>query len=244
MAAYRDKSDNEEMSLWQNVRKLWDAANQIKAKSKANKKNYVISFCSKESSSDAPIYSEQYIFPSKIIKKIALDMFGEIDGVFTAKELFAKISDAYDKIGSEQYDEVSFLICDILLFKAYMLLKDYTSRTFDSIEKQLNICIILDAMRIFPDNVENSATILREINKKAEMNAGLLHVNAVWAIAMLNYKMHDYERTLTFLNQYMYMSAKASDDDTRKRRVRARIYMGYCYEKLTSKPDKIGRAHV
>ena len=136
----------EDEKAWGSVKKLWDDVNELKAKRKENKSIYVITFCASKVSSNDPIYAEQYIFPSKNIRQIVLDICGDIGDSFTAKELFAKINDAYDRITEDKYDELSFLVCDVLLYKAYELLREHATNTFDSLDKQLNICIILDSM--------------------------------------------------------------------------------------------------
>jgi len=56
----------------------------------------------------------------------------------------------------------------------------------------------------------------------------------IWAVAMLNYKMHVYDTAVLFFERFLKLVEGNDNIDIIKRKIHARIYIGYCYEKTNS----------
>lgn len=189
-------------------------------------------FCGKNFDTQEDLFNSRYSFPSKAIIRIAKNILNFEKKEFTFNELLHHINEKGQNINECNIDSILFLLSDTLLYKAYQLLNN---TSYSGLFTQLNSCIILDAMRIKPDKAENIATILFDVSEKASMCINNLSLDTIWAIAMLNYKMHIYETAIMFFNRFLTITKDNCEEKIKKKKIHARIYVGYCYEKSNKK---------
>lgn len=174
------------------------------------------------------VFNEKYSFPSEASKKIAEKDLNFNKQEFSLLELMAYIHDNMEKLKKDNIVNIIFVLSDIALYQAYCIIEEIS---YGGLYFQLNMCIILDAMKIKPDNNVDVSFILKEVSNKAAMNIDIFDIKIIWAIAMLNYKMHVYDMAIKFFEKYLDSTKLDNNIDIKDRRINAKIYIGYCYEK-------------
>lgn len=224
------------------VNALWKLVKELKQKciNSANKNDMlknILVFCAQ--SHDEDFFSMQYCFPSIVLKEIALEKLSFSKIEFKLNELLKSIVDNNDKITEADSDTILLLLTDILLYKAYQLINKFS---YGGLFSQLNMCIILDSMKIRPDQNVDISSILLEVSEKAKLYSEKLNSDTIWAVAMLNYKMHIYDTAILFFRKYLSITDKETQSEIFNARIRANIYIGYCNEKSTDKLNGFNRA--
>lgn len=217
------------------VNAIWKLVKELKQKciNSANKNDMlrsIIVFCAQSHNED--FFSIQYCFPSIILKEIAFEKLSFSKKTFKLNEFLKSIVDNNDTFTEDDSDTILLLLTDILLYKAYQLINEFS---YGGLLSQLNMCIILDSMKIRPDQNVDVSSILLEVSEKAKLCAEKLSSDTMWAVAMLNYKMHIYDTAIFFFKKYLMTTNKENDLEMCNTRIRAKIYIGYCNEKSMDK---------
>lgn len=216
------------IAIWKLVKKLKQKC--INSANKNDMLRSIIVFCAQSHNED--FFSMQYCFPSIILKEIALDKLSFSKKTFKLNELLKSIVDKNDEFTEDDSDTILLLLTDTLLYRAYQLINE---SSYGGLLSQLNMCIILDSMKIRPDQNVDVSSILLEVSEKAKLCAEKLSSDTIWAIAMLNYKMHIYDTAIFFFKKYLMTTNKENDLEVCNTRIRAKIYIGYCNEKSMDK---------
>ena len=177
------------------------------------------------------VFKEEYCFPAKDTKEIAENELDFHESKFTLLRLLRYIHDNMEKLKKNNIINIILMLSDIALYKAYSLLEEVS---YGGLYFQLNICIILDAMKIKPDNNIDLSSILQEVSNKAKINIDMFDVSIIWAIAMLNYKMHVYDIAILFFESFLKSVEKENNSVINVKKINAKIYMGYCHEKINT----------
>lgn len=174
------------------------------------------------------VFNEKYCFPSEASKKIAEKDLKFSEQEFSLLELTTYIHKNMENLGKDNIVNIILMLSDIALYQAYCIIEKIS---YGGLYFQLNMCIILDAMKIKPDSNIDVSFILNEVSRKAAMNIDMLDKKIIWSIAMLNYKMHVYNMAILFFDKYLANTELDNDIDINEKRINAKIYIGYCYEK-------------
>ena len=201
------------------------------SKSKSELITKILVKCAANQTAQQDFFNDKYLFPSTETENIANELLNFSQVEFTLCELFECIVKNSNVIKENNIDNIFLLIYDIMLYKTYQLIKIQPHGSFFS---QLNCCIVLDSMKIKPKEVENIYDNLLEVNSKANTIIDDLNKDTVWAIAMLNYKMHVYDVTISFFDRFLVLTKDEANDEIFIKRIHAEIYMGYCYEKAAN----------
>lgn len=179
--------------------------------------------------------ADVYYFPSKMTEKFANDYINftpERLGKFNLVTLLNKIWANPSCINEESVNALLIMLIDISLYRAFSIVKELSHSRFFY---QLNMCVILDAMTIKPDKDVgpdvNIISLLGEVNEKAKLRINSLDTKTIWTLAMLNYKVHLYDSSITFFEKYITEGLKSKGQNSKLHIYHARIYIGYCHEK-------------
>lgn len=180
-------------------------------------------------------YVDEYCFPSKMTEKFANDYINFMPqgpNNFSLVILLDKIWDNSNRINEESINALLIMLIDVSLYRAFTIIKELSHSRFFY---QLNMCVILDAMIIKPDKDvgpgTNIVSLLVEVSEKAKLRINSLKPQTIWTLAMLNYKVHLYDSSITFFEKYIVKSLKSKEQRIQLRIYHAKIYIGYCYEK-------------
>lgn len=218
------------------VRDIWNWAKTLVTLRESNdfseKLISLTKICKENLLSD--FYADEYCFPSKMTEKFANDYinFMPQKSNFNLVTLLDKIWENLSCINEESVNALLIMLIDVSLYRAFVMVKELSHSSFFY---QLNMCVILDAMIIKPDkDVEpdvNIVSLLGEVSEKAKLRINSLDSKTVWTLAMLNYKVHLYDSSITFFEKYIVKNSKSKEQSIQLRIHCARIYIGYCYEK-------------
>ena len=218
------------------VRDIWNWAKTLTKLRELNdfskKQMILIKICREDLLSD--FYVDEYCFPSKLTEKFAADYinFMPQKSNFNLATLLDKIWDNLSCSNEESLNALLIMLIDVSLYRAFVIVKELSHSRFFY---QLNMCVILDAMIIKPDKDVgpdvNIVSLLGEVSEKAKLRINSLNTKTIWALAMLNYKVHLYDSSITFFEKYIAKNSKSKEQNIQFHIYHARIYIGYCYEK-------------
>lgn len=224
------------------VNTLYGWAKKLKGFVKNNEydtiKNNLLKECHLLQRESTEVFSDNFSFPSEISRKIAEKELNFNKSKFSLLEILAYIHDNMERLEKNNIINIILMLCDIAFYRAYLIVEELS---YGGLYFQLNMCIILDAMKIKPDNNIDISSILKEVSKKASMNMDMFNMSIIWAIAMLNYKMHVYDMAILFFEKYLKSTEQDKDINIKDKRINARIYIGYCYEKTKNFTNAIER---
>lgn len=221
----------------ENVRNIWNWAKKLASLRESNdfskKQRELTKICKDNLLSD--FHDDEYYFPSKMTEKFAneyIKFMPQGRGNFSLATLLDKIWDNLNCINEESINALLIMLIDVSLYRAFVIVKELSHSRFFF---QLNMCVILDAMIIKPDKDvwpdTNIVSLLGEVSEKAKLRINSLDAKTIWALAMLNYKVHLYNSSITFFEKYIVKSLESKEPHIQLRIYHAKIYIGYCYEK-------------
>lgn len=219
------------------ARNIWNWAKTLVNLRESNdyfeKQVSLMKICKENLLSD--FYADEYCFPSKMTEKFADDYINftlQRPGNFNLVTLLDKIWANLSYINEESVNALLIMLIDVSLYRAFVIVKELSHSRFFY---QLNMCVILDAMIIKPDkgvgSDVNIVSLLGEVSEKAKLRIDSLNTKTIWTLAMLNYKVHLYDSSVTFFEKYIVKNSKSKEQSIQLRIYHARIYIGYCYEK-------------
>lgn len=196
--------------------------------------------------------NQEYCFPSRITAGFAKEILSFSMEMDPDQQQYFKLTDLLNAIYNnarndnpqiaqnikKKNNELQIMLHDVVLFRALTLMH---SISHGRMLYQLNACVLLDAMIIKPDRGMESendlVALLFEVSEKAKLCEGTLETKIIWTVAMLNYKVHQYENAIYFFQKFIKEQSTERMDDARI--LRAKIYIGYCYEKSTKFDEAI-----
>ncbi len=223
------------MEQYRKIQEIWKWSKKLREITGSDDlnsvKNNLITECHLAYTSPLTPFKEQCFFPSNATKKIAKEelQFGEEKFMFL--ELLNHILKNVGMLNEKNIINVIIMLNDIVLYKAYNMIKD---ASYVGLHSQLNMCIILDTMKIKPDDNNDVSLLLKEVSEKFGLNMEQFDALTIWAVAMLNYKMHVYDTAVLFFERFLKLVDGNDNVDITKKKIHARIYIGYCYEKTNS----------
>lgn len=223
------------MEQYEKIQEIWEWSKQLRKIIKSNNlnlvKNNFLGECYSKSIDPLAFFEEKCTFPSTITKKIVKNELQFDEESFTLLTLLNHILKNVNKLNEDNIINIIIVLNDIVLYKAYNVFKE---KLYVGLYVQLNMCIILDAMKIKPDDNNDVSLLLKEVNDKFELNIEQFDSLTIWDVAMLNYKMHIYDTAVLFFKRFLKLVEKNNDEVLIFKKIHARIYIGYCYEKTNS----------
>lgn len=219
------------------VNEIWNWAkiliNLQKSDDISEQQMSLIKSCKEDLPSDFSV--EEYCFPSKISEKFA-NQYINFTPLGTKKfkftDILNNIWDNQNSINNGSINALLIMLIDVALYRAFTIISNLSHGRF---LYQLNMCVILDTMIIEPDkNIGfnmDIVSILTEVSEKAKLRIDNLNADILWTLAMLNYKVHLYDYSITFFEKYINKNLENKDNRIQSRIIHAKIYIGYCYEK-------------
>lgn len=221
------------MKKYKDVDEIWKWSKKLKGFTEKNNWNLIkddlLQECFLESKTQLNFINDIVSFPSCVTKEIAEKELQFMDENFSLLDLLNHIHSHMSLLDENNVVNIILLLVDIALYKAYSIIEE---SSYGDIFSQLNMCIILDTMKNKPENSDNVITILNEVNAKSKISTDKLTIPIIWAIAMLNYKMHVYNEAILFFNIFLNLAEHDHSEKTYKQKIHAQIYIGYCYEKM------------
>ena len=221
------------------VRALWGWINKL---SQITDSSNLLKACKDDLLPD--FSSQEYCFPSEITAGFAKDILSFSGGNDSDLKHFFKLTDLLDAIWeksssvNEKRNELQIMLIDVALFRALTIMH---SISHGRMLYQLNTCVLLDAMIIKPDReiepCNDLISLLSEVSEKAKFCVEPLDTKIAWTVAMLNYKVHQYEVAICFFMRFIGDQSLRGSNDPRI--LRAKIYIGYCHEKSTNFDEAI-----
>lgn len=223
------------MEQYRKVQEIWKWSKKLREITESDDldlvKNNLLEECYSVCAAPLPSFEEQCFFPSIATKTIAKEELQFNGEKFTLLELLDHILKNVKKLNKKNIIKVIIMLNDLALYKAFNLIKD---ASYVGLYSQLNMCIILDTMKIKPDDNDDVSLLLKEVSDKFGLNMEQFDSLTIWAVAMLNYKMHVYDTAVLFFERFLKLVEGNDNVDIIKRKIHARIYIGYCYEKTNS----------
>lgn len=211
------------------ILELWDWAkkvtNILDVSGFDSQKNELSKICYSDKDSTSLKFDIE--FPSEAIHEIAAEYVDDQATSFHVSDILDGIFNQISKMDAHCLYRVIIMLKDITLYRIYIMLRD---SSYGGVYYQLNMCIVLDTMKIKPENANFSA-LLNETSQKIKYNIETQSMSVIWAIAMLNYRTHKYDTAIEFFNRYIDIGKDENDEDIKSRIIHAKIYMGYCNEK-------------
>ncbi len=220
------------MKLYDEVKVMWDWIEKIKGFAKLESadsmKKALLRECFLIIEKPGDFFKRILSFSSTATKNIAVTELHFIQDKFSLVDILRYIHENMNLLNESNIINILMMISDVSIYEVYKIVhKELKSGFF----KQLNECIILDSMKIKPDHSIDVPAKLKEVSEKAEMNIEMLDMQAIWAIAMLNYKTHVYRTAISFFKRFLVLSENENVPETKRKKIHARIYIGYCNEK-------------
>jgi nucleoside phosphorylase len=131
--------------------------------------------------------------------------------------------------------------CEILQIMFLLVVYDIIDNQWcNDIDHLLNKCIVLDHIGFYGYDESELISLLDLLNNRVEKNIDSLNSETLWAIGSLNYRLNKYNQSITYFKKYINLYRilnKTIDQGTSDRLFKAHIFLGYCHEKLYTKPN-------
>lgn len=151
--------------------------------------------------------------------------------------LLSAFREQLEKINKNNYSLVSKIVFFLKEIALKILYLDFSlDSNCDLVIMQINRAIVLDAMDGKYVYSSELYELIENINRKMFLSYLRWSAEIIWAVAMLNYKTHNYQESIFFFREYISrfdeeQINKMGDSKNISPILRAKIYIGYSFEK-------------
>lgn len=151
--------------------------------------------------------------------------------------LLSAFREQLEKVNKNSYSLASKIVFFLKEIALKILYLDFSlDSNSDLVIMQINRAIVLDAMDGKYVYSSELYELIENINRKMFLSYLRWSAEVIWAVAMLNYKTHNYQESIFFFREYI---SRFDEEKMNKRRdspkinsiLRAKIYIGYSFEK-------------
>lgn len=151
--------------------------------------------------------------------------------------LLSSFREQLEKINKNDYGLASKIVFFLKEIALKILYLDFSlDSNYDLVVMQINRAIVLDAMDGKYVYSSELYELIENINRKMFLSYLRWSAEIIWAVAMLNYKTHNYQESIFFFREYI---SRFDEEKINKMRdsnnispiLRAKIYIGYSFEK-------------